>query len=160
MSSDFLIRDGSAVRWAASGADKLWTLTSLANGAGRAGDAADLGATRAELYGYRMTLKPASSPPAGELIDLALAISNQASAWPGGVSGADEAFADDDRFNQLVLLRPLVLDDSTASQSVHGVFRATGRHMVPVILNRSGVSLASGVSDHELVIWPLLGTSS
>jgi hypothetical protein len=157
MSTTHKIQPGSIVNWLDTGGDADLGLTSLADDAARQGDYLDLGAEFAEVYGWRLTVKPAAAPDLGSLVRVGLGFSPANTGFPGGLAGADGALsAPAKAFAQLVELAPLVLIDTTAPQVMTGVFKPQGRYVAPVVwLDGIGQALSSTGSDHKFEIWPM-----
>lgn len=156
--ADFYLKQGTEIVWTPGGTNALG-LTSLANGAGRMGAKVDLGANFTELYSARLTCKLASTPTAGNRIRIALAFSHDNTKFPGGVTGSDAAYTDTDLLRQLVELRSMPVDNSTASQVIIVMTRALGRYVAPVIFDESGQAFSGTGSDHEFALVPLVGVS-
>ena len=71
-------------------------LTSVGNNTARQSDKFSFGATRAPLWGISAVLEWPSAPTAGNVVNFWLALSHSSTAGygnPGGVSGADSAYA-------------------------------------------------------------------
>ena len=133
---------------AGSGEDKTITLSALANNAGRMGAGGDIGLTSGylpEWLDYEFYFAATSSPTAANMVRLFLAFSFDNSAWPGAVTGSDGAYSDADLFPHLDELKPLLVDNSTATQRITGsLWMPRARYVVPVVFNSTGVAFATG----------------
>lgn len=146
---------GTAVTLAPSGGDVTWTLTSLADTAGRASGSSDLGATIPFRLGYRLTSAAGSAPTAGESLRLYVAWSDDGTNFDGEVTGSDAAFSDADEFAQLTFVRACPFDADTSAHSFGGDVRPNGRYVVWVVYNDLGVALSATAGNHSLTFWPL-----
>jgi hypothetical protein len=151
------IQPGALTTWLNTGGDKALTLTSLADNAARQGEYLDLGESFAEVFGWRLTVKPAAAPIAGALVRVAMGFSPASTGFPAGLSGSDGALADPDVvFPQLMELRPLVLRSITDPQVIVGTFKPSARYVSPAAwLDGVGQALSDTGSDHKLEIWPM-----
>lgn len=159
MAGNALQEQGTRKVWATSGGDAVLTLTSLANSAGRAGDAEDLGdgsGRFAVFYRWQLKTKWAVAPTAGNRLRLAFGFSDDNTDWPGSVTGSDAAYSDLDLFRQLVEVRSCPADNTTNAQAFSGIVRALGRYCVPAVYNESGQALSGTAGDHELSLVPLV----
>ncbi len=160
----FKVQDGTPIRWAEPTAsptpDNNLSLNALATVVGRQGVKQDLGATRAEIFGFRFKTDFTTNPTAGDLVRLFIGFSEDNTNFAGELTGTDAAFSDTDIMKHLSELRPLVVDASTAAQQVVGKFRATARYCAPVVFNATGIAFVTGDDEHEFVIWPIEGVSA
>ncbi len=160
----FKVQDGTPIRWAEPTAsptpDQNLSLNGMLTVVGRQGVKQDLGATRAEIFGFRFRTDFATNPTAGDLVRLFIGFSEDNTNFAGDLAGTDSAFSDTDVLKHLSELRPLVADASTVSQQVVGKFRATSRYCAPVVFNATTVSFSAVDDDHEFVIWPIEGISA
>jgi hypothetical protein len=157
MSVTHKIQPGSLVTWLNTGGSAVLTLTSLADEAARQGAYVDLGASFAEEFGFRLTIKPTAAPDLGTMVRVALGFSPATSGFPGGLSGSDGGLSNpSEAIAQLMELRALVLRNTTDPQVLTGRFRPLGRYVAPVVwLDAIGQNLSSTASDHKLEIWPM-----
>ena len=156
MANEILQKQGKDVTWAASGGDEVLTLTSLATVAGRKGDVHDFGATFSQRCRVKLKTDFATSPTAGDPVEVYWASSEDNSDFDSGTAQGDAAFTDTDLNKQLHLVGILAADASTVSQGRSWVFDLPARYGYPVVYNGTGQSLSSTAADHELVITPLV----
>jgi hypothetical protein len=155
---------GTAVTWTSSGGDRVLTLTSLADGAGREGDksASWVDGTKGlpELIEVRFEAAVASAATAGKEVELYVGESDSATAGtanPGGLTGADAAVASpDEKKAQLVFVGSLVLSNAigTSVQVQRLRFRPVCAYSIPVVVNKSGQALGSTGTSLKVVMTP------
>jgi hypothetical protein len=144
-------------------------LTGVADGAARQSDKVDLGATRAELYEVHAAIEIAATPTAGDVIEFwwAPSVSGTAgTANPGGVSGADAAYAGYSSnmaaaIKQLQFIGDFVCTTQatgTIQQARVGAFRPKHRYGTLVVRNESGAALHSDAAECSVLLSPLSGT--
>jgi hypothetical protein len=142
-------------------------LTSLADGAARQSTKADLGEHRARAYTVRAAFELAATPVAGDVIELYWAPSQHATAAngnPGGVSGADSAYAGYSAnlaasVLQLQLIGIFVCTtQATATVQVAecGMFVPTERYGSLVVKNESAAAFHSDAVESHVVFDPVI----
>lgn len=143
-------------------------LTDLAALAARQSAKFDFGATRARAYNMMAALEFATAPAAGETVDFYLAFSNSltaANANPGGVSGADAAYAGysanlTDSLKQLTFIGSMSLTvQATGDVQIAdiGTFFAEERYATLIVVNSSAVDdLHSDVVEMSVLISPVV----
>lgn len=143
-------------------------LESVADGAARQSDKVDLGATRAEVYEVHAAIEIAATPTAGEVIEFWWAPSFSGTAGtanPGGVSGADAAYAGYSSnmaaaIKQLQFIGDFVCTaqaTGTIQQARVGAFRPKHRYGTLVVRNESGAALHSDAVEMSVLVSPLAG---
>lgn len=140
---------GSAISWKGSGGTYGMTFASITNGNGRQGAKGDLGANRARVWDVLFTGGVGSAATAGTEIELFWAASDSATAGtdnPAGTSGTDATFntTPDEYKQQLIFIGSLVLSNNagTGIQKQWLSFQPPCRYGMPVIVNKSGVTLS------------------
>lgn len=143
-------------------------LTGVADGAARQSDKVDLGATRAEVYEVLAAIEIAATPTAGEVIEFWWAPSMSGTAGtanPGGVSGADAAYAGYSS-NMAAAIRQLqfigdFVCTAQATGTVQiarvGAFAPKHRYGSIVVRNESGAALHSDAVEMSVLVSPLAG---
>lgn len=141
-------------------------LTGVTDGAACQSDKVDLGATRAEIYEVMAAFEIASTPTAGEVIELWWAPSPDATAGtanPGNVSGADGAYAGYSSnmaasIKQLQFIGDFVCTaqaTGTVQKARVGAFRPKYRYGSLVVRNESGSSLHSDAVEMSVLLSPV-----
>ena len=141
--------------------------TSLADAAARQSDKIDLGARRAPAYAVMAAFEIAATPTAGDLIELYWAPSPDATAAngnPGGVSGADAAYAGYSAnlaasVKQLQLIGTFVCTaqaTGTIQIAFVGVFSPTERYGTLVVKNESAAAFHSDMVETHVVFDPVI----
>lgn len=144
-------------------------LTGVADGAARQSDKVDLGATRAEVYEVEAAIEIAATPTAGDVIEFWWAPSPNSSAAvanPGGVAGADAAYAGYSAnmaaaIKQLQFIGDFVCTaqaTGTVQVARVGAFRPKHRYGTLVVRNESGAALHSDAVECSVLLSPLSGT--
>lgn len=141
------------------------TLASLADGAARQSDKADLGVLRASLYVVRAAFEFAATPTAGDAVLLYWGESAQITTTGNlaALSGSDGAYAgvgsDLDRSCQMLTLigRHLCTDDPTATvqASKIGYLVPGNRYGSLVVRNESGAAFHSDDVEIHVVFDPI-----
>lgn len=142
-------------------------LTSLADGAARQSTKVDLGEDRALSYAVRAAFEMAATPTAGDVIELYWAPSQHATAAngnPGGVSGADGAYAGYSSnmaasIKQLVFIGVFVctVQVTTVVQVAEvGALSPTERYGSLVVRNESAAAFHSDAVESHVVFDPLV----
>jgi hypothetical protein len=163
MSTEILVKQGTAKVWKATGGDYAITLAGLANGAGRMGqkgDLADANGRFAPRWAVTVELNLAVAPVAGNVIEIYWAASWDNTTFPGGVTGVDSPYKageEDEWKQQLLLIGCLVLtaDAATVVQTEVFEFCPPARYGCPVVINKSGQALVSNDDSHRITLVPL-----
>lgn len=175
MGREVLYKTGTPLVWANSGdyngdgGDRTHqiSLASLADGAAREGDKADLGEIHALEYAVSICLEMGSAPTSGMVFDIYWAASSHATAGtlnPGGCSGADAAYTGtsgdslDDSLKQLDFIGSVVLtsDAAPALQVMTFIFRPSLRYGMPVVDNNSGQALHNDSVEMFMRMEPII----
>lgn len=176
MANEVLVKTSTPVVWAdatdyastLSGLTRTHQLdlTSIAAGAARQGDKADLGATRAERYSVQVGFEVDVAPTAGTLIEVYWASSFSGTAGTGntgGASGADGAYKAGEEAEwkkQLVFVGALVCTNDAATtvqvQSINESFRPPQRYGMPVVVNGSGQALEGDAVEMYVALIPIV----
>lgn len=176
MPNEVLVKSGTPIVWAdttdysATGSGYTRThqldLTSIANGAARQGDKADLGATRAAAFSVNVGMELNVAPTAGNQIDIYWSSSFSATAGTGnegGASGADGAYKaaeEAEWVKQLTFIGSIVLTNDASTtvqrQCVNPAFMPPTRYGMPVVYNRSGQALFSDAVEMYVALHPLI----
>lgn len=131
-----------------SGVTHTLALDALADGAGRMGDVADLGASWDAEYAVMLVVETGTAPTAGNRVDLYLPCTHSTSYYPGGVTGTDGAWPADSSEDEwaLQLGAPVVSliatnDGNVTQVQAPVIWRPSGRYVVPVVDNNLGQAL-------------------
>lgn len=151
----FYQTQGTDILWTSSGGDEVLTLTSLANGDGRAGDEHDFGANFPQFIRVEIELDFNVAPTAGEIVNLFWASSKDGTNYDGECSGSDAAYNDEDDLRRLTLIKSLVCTNDTDSQRASGLLRLPARYGLPVVSNQSGQALTSTGTDQKVTVTPI-----
>lgn len=154
---------GTAVEWSTTGG-KLITLTSLANGAAREGakSATWVDGTKGmpELLEVRFESAVASAATTGNEAELFFGESDSATAGtnnPGGLTGADAAWANpDEKKGMLNFVMGLPFSNAygTAVHSKRGVYYPTQPYIIPVVVDKTGQALSATAGNHKIIVTP------
>lgn len=140
-------------------------LTSIANGAARQSDKADLGATRARLYAVRVGIEYDVAPTAGTVTEFYWSASTSGTAGTGndgGASGADGAYKageEDEWKKQLIWLGNLVNTNDAATTVQYqtiGFFTPPQRYGQVVVLNKSGQAYEGDAVEMFVALVPVV----
>ncbi len=146
----------NGVQWTfgPSGADKLFTMTSLVTGAGRHSEIQDTGTTRSrELYYYAKT-KVASLSDENSAMWLAM-------FWGNDLAAMDQALADADAahsmnlipaLHQLNPIRTIGTAASTVSLTCSGVRKVPCQYFGLFVWNTFGVNTSAVDADHQVIV--------
>ena len=145
------------VVWTSSGGSETLTLTSLANGAGRAGDEHDFGSTFPQLVRIALDVDFNSAPTAGEVMDVYWSSSHDGTDYDGECSGSDEAYNDEASMKRLHYVGSLIVTNDTDPQRASWLFYLPARYGLPVVSNQSGQALTSTGTDQTVTVTPLIG---
>jgi hypothetical protein len=135
------------------------TASSLADGAGRAGEKGDLGSTFAGQYTMFVKVDFDSAPTAGEVVDYYISYSYDNSVFDGECTGSDSAYNDEDDMKRLTYIGSLVASNDTDPQYASFRFFPKSRYVIPVISNQSGQALTSTGTDQVITLVPLIDES-
>jgi len=158
---EVLLKQGTQIVWKNSGGDKAVSLASLADGKGRCGEKADLGAVRAAEYAVTAEVNLDAQPAAGKTIEIYWAASRDNTAFPGGATGTDAAYKDgeeDEWKTQLQLIGALVVtaDSDAVVQTQVFAFRPPLRYGCPVVVNKTGVAFEGDEDSHRITLTPIV----
>jgi len=140
-------------------------LTSLPNTAARQGAKADLGATRARQYAVVAGVQPNVAATAGTVVEIWWSSSTSGTAGTGntgGAGGADAAYKaakEDEWKQQLQYLGSLVLTNDGGTNVQYqcvGYFTPADRYGMPVVVNKSGVTLKNNGIEMFMALVPLV----
>jgi len=156
MANEILQKQGPDVTWTSSGGDETLTLTSLADGNGRAGDEHDFGSTHASRVRVSMELDFNVAPTAGEVVDLYWASSHDGTDYDGECTGSDAAYNDEDDMKRLHWIGSFVCTNDTDPQRQSWVFFLPARYGLPVVSNQSGQALTATGTNQKVIVTPLI----
>lgn len=140
-------------------------LTSIANGAARQSDKADLGATRAAQFSIIAGIEIDVAPTAGTLIEFYWSSSFSGTAGTGndgGASGADGAYKageEDEWKKQLIHLGNLVCTAdaaTTVQRQAIGIFTPPNRYGQVVVVNKCGQALEGDAVEMYVALVPII----
>jgi hypothetical protein len=142
---------GTPIVWGETGATVMGLsvthamgVDALANGAGRNGVFADLGADFEQAYAVWVVVETGTAPTAGNVIEAYLASSHANSVWPGKATGTDAAYSATPSVatNKLQLGQPFILvataDANTVLIQNSGIWYPPARYVAPVFINGLG----------------------
>lgn len=160
MVNKIYINPETAIVWTDTGGDETLDLGSLAAGAVRVGDIADLGvAPRSEFYEWKLIIDGFDTAPVvGETVDLYISYSDQATAGreDGDVGVVDGAGATTDLPNLEYLGSAVVQTTTDADELiVSGKVRITSRYAIPVVHNNTADALAGTSDAHRFELTPV-----
>lgn len=155
MANEYLQKQGTDVVWTSSGGDETITLTSLANGDGRAGDEHDFGATHARRIRIAVKLDFNTTPTAGDVVNICWASSHDGTEYDGECTGSDEAFNSEDDAERLQFVTALRCSADTNPQQTSKVIGLPARYGLPVVINQSTALTATG-TDQVITVTPLI----
>jgi len=156
MANEILQKQAADVVWTSSGGDETLTLTSLADGNGRAGDEHDFGATFAQRVRVSLEVDFNVAPTAGEVVEVYWASSHDGTDYDGECTGSDAAYNLEDDAKRLHFVGVLVASNDTDPQRASWVFFLPARYGLPVVMNQSGQALTSTGTDQVLTVTPLV----
>jgi hypothetical protein len=156
MANEILQKQGTDVVWTSSGGDEVITLTSLANGDGRAGDEHDFGATHAPRVRVSLEVDFNVAPTAGLTMDVYWSSSHDGTDYDGECSGADAAYNSEDDMKRLHYVGSLVASNDTDPQRASWVLFLPARYGLPVVSNQSGQALTATGTDQIVTVTPLI----
>lgn len=156
MPNEVLVKQGTSIVWTSSGGTETLTLTSLANGDGRAGDEHDFGATWPRRVLIVLELDFNVAPTAGEVCDVFWSASLDGTNYDGEVTGTDAAYNAEEDTRRLHYVGSLVCTNDTDPQRQSWVYELPARYGVPVVMNQSGQALTATGTDQKLTVVPLI----
>lgn len=148
---------GTSVVWTSSGGDETLTLTSLADGDGRAGDEHDFGATFPVSVRIAIEVDFNAAPTAGEVVNVYWSSSHDGTDYDGECTGTDAAYNSEDDARRLWWVGALHASNDTNPQIASWVFYLPARYGLPVVINQSGQALTSTGTDQVVTVTPLIG---
>ena len=178
--ADITLEMGTPICWGAStysdattGITKTHnlTLTSLADGAARQGDKADLTANRAGGYSVQVGYAPASAPTAGTYVEYYWASSFSSVSGVGNdggatCSGIDSPWvpgggleADIDEFKRqlsFIGLLPMTADWVVQRKTINTYFCPPTRYGFPIVKNDTGVAASGSATDMYFALIPII----
>ena len=146
---------GTSVTWTSSGGTETLTLTSLADGDGRAGDEHDFGSEFPTRVNVVMELDFNVAPTAGEVVNLYWSSSIDGTDYDGECTGSDAAYNDENDMKRLHWVGSFVCTNDTDPQRQSWVFYLPARYGLPVVSNQSGQALTATGTDQIVTVTPL-----
>lgn len=140
-------------------------LTSLANGAARESDKADLGATRAAKYAVHVGIEIDVAPTAGTVIEFYWSSSfsgTAATGNAGGADGGDGAWKAGEVDEWKLQLEPLgflfCTNDAatTVQRAFIGIFEPKNRYGSVIVLNKCGQALEGDAVEMYVALLPIV----
>ena len=156
MANEVLVKQGTDVVWTSSGRNETLTLTSLANGDGRAGDEHDFTATFPARIRLAIELDFNVAPTAGNVVDVYWSSSHDGTDYDGECTGTDAAYNDENDMKRLHWVGSLVCTNDTDPQRQSFVFFLPARYGLPVVSNQSGQALTATGTDQIVTVTPLI----
>lgn len=150
------LNDGTAIVWAASGGDELFTPTSLAASAGRQGAHHDFGtAARARRWAWRAWIKPGATRTVGQEVQVWWKTSD--GTHPDNDDGTgDIAVSAQDKLRNLMFLGTIQIDENAAVEMVaSGTLDIDHRYGAPIFWNASSNSLSTTAADFGFSLTPI-----
>lgn len=144
------------ITWTSSGGDEALTLTSLANGNGRAGDEHDFGVTFAQRVRISLEVDFNVAPTAGQVMQVFWASSHDGTSYDGEATGSDAAYNSEDDARRLHPVGTLSASNDTDPQRASWVFFLPARYGLPVVFNQSGQALTATGTDQKVIVTPLV----
>ena len=92
MTNDVLLTQQTTITWTSAGGDEVLTLTSLADGDGRAGDEHDFTATFPARARLELLVDFNVAPTAGNVVDVYWSSSDDGTNYDGECTGSDAAY--------------------------------------------------------------------
>lgn len=151
---------GTTVVLTSSGGDKVFTLTSLADGTGRQSEYIDLGATFPERVRVELLADFNSAPTSGLCLNVYMASSVDGTAFDGECGGGDAPYGPLANCARLRLVGCLVASNTTNPQRASWVVYVPARYVAFVVWNASGQALTATGTDQVLRVTPLIGDVS
>lgn len=155
MANEILVKQDTSVVWTSAGGDEVLTLTSLADGDGRAGDEHDFGATFSRRVRIMLEVDFNAAPTAGEVVNVYWASSHDGTDYDGECTGSDAAYNSEDDAKRLMHVLTLAASNDTDPQMTSEVFELPARYGLPVVMNQSGQALTGTGTDQIVTVTPL-----
>lgn len=145
--------------FAPAGGDVLFTLTSLANGAGRVSDQWDRGAgSKPGLYTIQIKTKAAAALAVGAQLFIYLLQTATSANVPGNLGTTDAAVSSSDKQRNLGAPVVLINADSTSNGEVQisnsNIVEIYGRYVSLMAWSALGQALTGTNGDHSVVVAP------
>ncbi len=156
MANEILQKQGANIVWTSAGGDETLTLTSLADGNGRAGDEHDFGATFAQRVRISLEVDFNVAPTAGEVMEIFWSSSHDGTDYDGECTGSDAAYNSEDDAKRLHFAGVLVASNDTDPQRASWVFFLPARYGLPVVFNQSGQVLTNVGTNQIITVTPLI----
>lgn len=166
---------GTPVVWGETGATlmglavtKAMGLDALANGSGRNGVYADLGADFEQAYSVWVLAETGTAPTAGNVVEVYLSSSHTTTSFPGKATGTDAAYSSTPSVatNKQQLGLPFILvttaDANTQLIQNAGIWFPQGRYVAPVLINSLGQALRDQATASNnlsgIILLPIITT--
>ena len=156
MTNDVLLIQQTTITWTSAGGDEVLTLTSLADGNGRAGDEHDFGAAFPARARLELVVDPNAAPTAGKTFDVYWSSSDDGTNYDGECTGSDAAYNSEDDMRRLQYVGSLAASNDTDPQRASWVFFLPARYGLPVVSNQSGQVLTATDTDQVVTVTPLV----
>ena len=156
MANEVLQKQGTDIVWTSSGGDETLTMTSLADGGGRAGDEHDFGATFPPRVRISLLVDFNVAPTAGRVMEVFWSSSHDGTNYDGECTGSDAAYDSEDDAKRLHYVGFLAASNDTDPQRASWVFYLPARYGLPVVMNQSGQVLTNVGTDQILTVTPLI----
>lgn len=147
----------TAIAFASSGGDVVFTPTSVANGAGRISAQWDRGAgSKPVRYKWRAKTKAAAALTAGAILGIYLSTSN-GTVQDGNLGTVDAALSDINKLNNLQSVGGIVADSTVNGelQYASGIIEIYDRYVSVVWWNALGQALSGTAGDHTFTLTPI-----
>lgn len=157
MPTKILVNTGSVVTWSSSGATKVLTATSVANGAGRLGDRHDWGSGVVDRwYEWQVRFKVASAPTVGNVLRFYLATGRDGTYSAGNLGTTDAAVSAEDLLRNTAFVDAIEIDEASSAKVFvkRGLLFLRARYVSPILWNATGVALSATGTDIEVAMWP------
>lgn len=157
MPNKVYINPETAVTFAPSGGNVAFTVTSLANNAGRISAQWDRGSgAKPARYVWRAKTKASAALTAGTALDIFMSTSN-GSIQDGNLGTSDAAISSVEKMNNLRGCGAIIADSTTSGEPLQssGIVTIYDRYVSVVWWNRLGQALTGTASDHAFVLTPV-----
>jgi len=152
MTNDVLLTQQTTITWTSAGGDEVLTLTSLADGDGRAGDEHDFTATFPARARLELLVDFNVAPTAGNVVDVYWSSSDDGTNYDGECTGSDAAYNSEDDAKRLQYVGNLAASNDTDPQRASWVFFLPARYGLPVVMNQSGQALTATGTDQVVTV--------
>lgn len=156
--ADFQQKQETSITWKASAGTEALTLTSVADGDGRAGEEHDFTATFPVRMRVELEAVFAVAPTAGNVVNVLWSSSQDGTNYDGECTGSDAAYNDEEDAVRLYPVGVFVASNDTNIQRQSWVFFLPARYGLPVIMNASGQALSATAADCFVTVTPLTDT--